>query len=250
MYIIRNDRIEITTQAAVRAELGIPANRPMLPLVWDTLENIPISEALRHLADQSGYNVVSDPRVADKIKTPVTAELNNVPVDTAVRLLANMVGLVVVRLENVFYVTTAENAKHLREERAKINDDTTTKNVTPGDMQIIRVNAALLKDKGDLEWPAVLQREEYKVARENLNVLMKAAYKTVVEGNAPSDTNLRDLRSNLRKIQDTLRTNVGQLTPDEYITAERYLRYVKNTITSLKDTKAVPPKKTGVRQKR
>ena len=41
----------------------------------------------------------------------------------ASQLLANMAGLSVVRLDNVFYVTTAENAKHLREEQAKINAD-------------------------------------------------------------------------------------------------------------------------------
>jgi hypothetical protein len=125
--LIRKDFIEVTTEAAVREELGIPANRPLLPLVGDILDNIPISDALRRLADQSEYNVVSDPRLADKLKTPVTVELSNMPIDTAVRLLANMVGLVVVRLDNAFYVTTAENAKQLREEQAKINAETPVK---------------------------------------------------------------------------------------------------------------------------
>jgi RNA polymerase sigma factor (sigma-70 family) len=245
MFVIRKDYIQITTESAVRSELGIPANRPLLPLVGDTLDNIPISEALRRLMDQSGYSVVSDPRVAEKLKTPVSAELNDVPVDTAVRMLANMAGLSVARLDNALYVTTVENAKHLNEEQAKINVDTTTKNATIGDMRIIRVNAGLLKDKGDLEWPQVLQREEYNQPRENLNVLMKAAYKGLVEGEAPSDTNLQDLRSNLRKIQDTLRANVGQLTPDEYFAADRYLRYVEKTITALKDTNDVQPKKSA-----
>jgi RNA polymerase sigma factor (sigma-70 family) len=89
MYVIRRDCIEITTEAAVRAEMGIPANRPFLPLVWGKLDNTPIAEALRHLGDQSEYNVISDPRVAEKLKTPATAELNNMPIDTAVRLLVS-----------------------------------------------------------------------------------------------------------------------------------------------------------------
>jgi hypothetical protein len=72
---------------------------------------------------------------------------------------------------------------------------------------------------------------------------MKAAYKCMVDGNAPSDTSLLDLRSNLGKIQETLRANVGQLTPDEYITADHYLRYVERTITALESSNAVPPKK-------
>ncbi len=257
-YLIRRDHIEITTEAAVRAELGIPANRPLLPLVGDTLQGVSIAEALRQLADKTGYNIALDPRVAEKHRASTgIVELNNVPVDTAVRLVANMAGLSVVQLDNVLYVTTAENAKNLHDEQAKINTEKTTKTETADGTRIIdaekitkigtvrgaRIIASLLNDKGDLQWHPVFQREAYKKARENLNVLMKAAYKSVAEGNAPSDTNIRDLHSNLEKIQDTLQADVGQLTPDEYISADRFVRYVKSIITALKDTNAEPPEK-------
>lgn len=127
LYIIRNDHIDITTETAVRAELGIPANRPMLPLVWETLTNTPINVAFQRLAHQSGYNVVVDPRIANTTQTPATLELNNVPVDTAVRLLANIAGQSVVRLDNVLFVTTADNAEKLLEEQAKINAEKAAK---------------------------------------------------------------------------------------------------------------------------
>lgn len=127
MYILRSDRIEITTEKAVRAEFGVPAHRPLMPLVGGRIGNLPIADALRRLAEQSEYNVVTDPRVADKLKTPATTDLNNVPIDTAVRLLANIAGVSMVRLDNVFYVTTAENAKHLREEQTKLNAETSKK---------------------------------------------------------------------------------------------------------------------------
>jgi hypothetical protein len=127
MYLIRKEFIEITTEAAVRAELGIPANRPLLPLVCDTLDDVPITAALRQLADKTGYNIVIDPRIADKLRASTNLiEFNNVPVDTAARLLANMAGLSVVRLDNVLYVTTADNAKHLREQQAQANADKPT----------------------------------------------------------------------------------------------------------------------------
>ena len=84
-------------------------------------EETPLAKILPRLAETSGYNVMADPKAGEKLQTKITVQLNNVPVDTAVRLLANMAGLSVVRLDNVFYVTTAENAKHLREEQAKIN---------------------------------------------------------------------------------------------------------------------------------
>ena len=130
-YLLRSGRIEITTEAAVRTELGIPADRPLLPLVGDTLDNEPIAVSLRRLAPQSGFNIVVDPRIADKLQAPATTEFNNVPVDTAVRMLANMAGMSMVRLDNVLYVTTADNAKHLREEQAQINAEKAVANPEP-----------------------------------------------------------------------------------------------------------------------
>jgi RNA polymerase sigma factor (sigma-70 family) len=123
-YILRKDHIEITTRTFLTVDLGmsrVAERSAVLPLIWDVFEETPIRQALERVADFSGYSVVADPRIADKLKTSITAKLNNVPTDTAVRLLANMVGLSVARLDNVFYVTTAENAKQLREEQWRVN---------------------------------------------------------------------------------------------------------------------------------
>ena len=51
------------------------------------------------------------------------AQLNNVPTDTAVRLLANMAGLSVARLDNVLYVTTRENAAAAQADQERLNAD-------------------------------------------------------------------------------------------------------------------------------
>jgi RNA polymerase sigma factor (sigma-70 family) len=127
VFLVRKDHIEITTEDFVRKELGsIPRfdnNRPVPPLIWDAFEEAPLAKILPRLAETSGYNVVTDPKVGEKLQTKLSAQLINVPVDTAVRLVANMAGLTVVRLDNVFYVTTAENAKQLREEQAKLKAD-------------------------------------------------------------------------------------------------------------------------------
>jgi hypothetical protein len=69
-----------------------------------------LAEALQQLATTTGYSIVVDGRAADKGKTPVSATLTNVPVDTAVRVLADMADLKPVQVDNVFYVTTPENA--------------------------------------------------------------------------------------------------------------------------------------------
>jgi RNA polymerase sigma factor (sigma-70 family) len=125
VYVLRPDRpeiaIEITTTAALRKELGIPERRPLLPLICDAFEATPIDQALGRVADYSGLSVVIDPRVADKTKTKTDAQLRNVPTDTAVRLLADMAGLGVVQMDNVFYVTARENAATLQTEQAKLD---------------------------------------------------------------------------------------------------------------------------------
>ncbi|HZY84352.1 MAG TPA: sigma-70 family RNA polymerase sigma factor [Gemmataceae bacterium] len=113
--LVRKDYIEITTGHAVRAEFGIPADRPLLPLVWESFEGVPLAAALQTLADDTDFNIVIDPQLAGKLKTPVTTTLKNVPVDTAVRLLAGMDSLRAVRVDNVFYITRAENADWVEE---------------------------------------------------------------------------------------------------------------------------------------
>ena len=93
-------------------------DRPLLPLVWEDFENVPLSTALQRLAKASGMNVVLDPRALapDQAKLTVSGQFANVPVDTAVRVLANMADLQAVRLDNVLYVTTPKRATQLQAE--------------------------------------------------------------------------------------------------------------------------------------
>jgi hypothetical protein len=119
MLMIRPKGIlEITTQKAVKAELGIPEHRPLLPLVYEDFEDRPLAAALRTLAASSGYSVVLDRTVAGEKAGKVTAGLHNVPVDTAVKVLAEMADLGSVRLDSVFFVTTREKAARMQAEQA------------------------------------------------------------------------------------------------------------------------------------
>jgi hypothetical protein len=128
-WLVRADGIEITTSYHAMVEvLGadfpslyveppnqanqpVPAALRILEIVQADFERRPLIEALQELAEPAAINVVVDPRVGDKGKTPVTATFNNVCVDTAVELLADMAELKVVQLDRVFYLTTKENAK-------------------------------------------------------------------------------------------------------------------------------------------
>ena len=78
-----------------------------------------LAAVLEDVADATGFNIVLDPRVADKAKAPLTGSLKNVPLETAVRVLADMADLKPVLLDNVFYVTTRANAAVLQAEESR-----------------------------------------------------------------------------------------------------------------------------------
>jgi hypothetical protein len=121
MYVIRRDRIEVTTKAAVAAEFFPTRNVdvPPVPLVIASIKKVPLEDALLKLAETHDVNIVLDARAGEAAKTLVSAELVNVPLDTAVRLLADMAGLKSVQIDNVVYVTTPANAAVLLKEEEK-----------------------------------------------------------------------------------------------------------------------------------
>lgn len=112
-YLVRDDTIEITTEAARAAEIWGEYTGPHLPLVNANLDKIPLENALKELSEQTGFNLVLDNRAVEKAKTTVSARLRNMPLDTALRLLTDMTDLRAVQVDNALYVTTKENAAAL-----------------------------------------------------------------------------------------------------------------------------------------
>ena len=116
-YVIHRDVIEITTEQAKQTE-WIDAKTPApLPLISIEFDKKPLAEALQELTAYAHVSVVLDVRAEEQGQTAVTANLIDVPLDTAVQVLADMAGLRPVRLGNMLYVTTRENAKVLQLER-------------------------------------------------------------------------------------------------------------------------------------
>ncbi len=89
---------------------------PQTSIAFDKRE---LREALQEIADAAGVNVMVDARAQDKATAPVTATVHDADIDTVLKLLADMAGLDTVLVNDVFYVTTKENAKSLREEKAR-----------------------------------------------------------------------------------------------------------------------------------
>lgn len=114
-YAVREDHIEITTNAVQRAEIWGSYRGPFLPLVNATFDKCPLEDAARELANQAEFTVLVDNHVADKTKTPVSARLLNTPLDTALRLLSDMTDLRTIHLDNVLYITSREKADALEQ---------------------------------------------------------------------------------------------------------------------------------------
>jgi hypothetical protein len=121
-FVVHDDAIEITTREAVLARVYGNNSRRGLPLVYAEFEKQSLEDALKELAKQSEFNILVDPRPAEKIRTGVTAKLKNVPLDSAVQLLADMADLKAVLKDNVLYVTSKENAKVIEGETRKRNE--------------------------------------------------------------------------------------------------------------------------------
>jgi hypothetical protein len=94
------------------------------PLVYAAFDKVPLSEALAELAHTTGSNVILAGYLGKEAETKVTANLTGVPLDTAVVLLADTADLKLVRLGNVYYVTSRERARLLEaEEKERLSKE-------------------------------------------------------------------------------------------------------------------------------
>jgi RNA polymerase sigma factor (sigma-70 family) len=115
-WVLRRHAIEITTQAAVRAETGVADKAALLPLVHEDFDDVPLPEAMKRLAERTGLSLVLDTQAlkvnAAAVPT-VTASLRNVPVDRAARILADSANCGAAVVGNVLYLTTPEKAERM-----------------------------------------------------------------------------------------------------------------------------------------
>jgi RNA polymerase sigma factor (sigma-70 family) len=72
-----------------------------------------LSELLQDISRSSGIGIVIDSRVAAKAAGKITVSFPSIPAETAIRLLADMADLQPVRVDQVLYVTSKENARAL-----------------------------------------------------------------------------------------------------------------------------------------
>ena len=111
VFVIRRDYVEITTRASQD-----PA-RLLEKRVTASFDKQPLETALDELADRTGATIVVDTRVGDKAQKPVSAAFRStISVKAAVKMLAEMVDLDSVLIDNALFVTTPQHAERLRKQ--------------------------------------------------------------------------------------------------------------------------------------
>lgn len=95
-------------------------NRQIRQLVQTKFDKRSLVECMRELQEQTGVNIVVDAaRAGELAKTPISAELNSASLESAVLIIADMAELTPVLIDNIYYITTAENAAKLQREQDK-----------------------------------------------------------------------------------------------------------------------------------
>jgi len=76
----------------------------------------PLIDSLKDLSRQTGATILLDPRVADASRLPITFSTEDVTLEAGVRILSELAGLKMARMDAVLFVTTPAAAMAIRQE--------------------------------------------------------------------------------------------------------------------------------------
>jgi hypothetical protein len=102
-----------------------------------------------------------------------------------------------------------------------------------------RGNLSLTKDDGKFEWPDALLEKPFDDLRTDFEKKFETAMKSVRYGERPERTLLRELRSDLDRMDAKLAQLVGEFSPTEFIDARRKIRTLTDTMRAMNDTLTV-----------
>ena len=109
-FIIRQNHIEITTVKQASSP------RMLLQTVFASYEQRPLKEVLQEFTDQTGLTINIDPRIGEKIKTPITATFLNNALEDALVTVTESADLKFVVMLNSIFVTTPSHARVIKQE--------------------------------------------------------------------------------------------------------------------------------------
>ena len=83
------------------------------PTVSLAVEQKSFADVIHQLRESSGANIVVDARIKEKMATPVTITVNDAKLMTVLKLAGDMCDVAPAVVDNVYYITTKENAERL-----------------------------------------------------------------------------------------------------------------------------------------
>ena len=115
-------------------------------------------------------------------------------------------------------------------------DETTLRGLNLTDMTT-RGSLALAKDDGKIDWPEALQDTMYDETRDRFSKNFSTAIKTAQQGEQPPLPLIRDLRADLKALDEKLDEQVRDLPPSRWIEGRRQLNKLKDTIKGLSNAR-------------
>src|SRR5262249_7164207 len=96
---------------------------------------------------------------------------------------------------------------------------------------------AVLRNEGQLHWPALLRDPTFDEPRKHLDQLAPQAVKQAQFGRVDPGT-LQDMLADVAKLHALLARGVNDYTPSQYIEARRYLKQLDDAMKALKKPNA------------
>jgi hypothetical protein len=112
-----------------------------------------------------------------------------------------------------------------------LNDDTIRQiNFSTG----VAGNIGVLKDRGSLRWPTVLERKEFGTERQFFSHLAADAVRQGAMNNKVDTDTLDAMQTNLAALDEKLADRITDLAPEDYVDAKRYLKDLQQALRILK----------------
>jgi hypothetical protein len=135
-------------------------------------------------------------------------------------------------LNDLFLYLASQQAKGVRGPNISLDEDMLKRiNLTSG----VGGSIGILKDGGKLQWPLPLQNKEFDESRKRMDGYTVELVKGLKFNNAPDVATLKDMQADLKRLNDSLTKNVGDLSPTQFIEAKRYLNHLEDAIKALQD---------------
>lgn len=135
-------------------------------------------------------------------------------------------------LNDLYLYLAGQQAKGNRGPNIPLDEDMLKRvNLTSG----VGGNIGILKDDGKLQWPLSLLNPEFMESRKRFERNADEIVKRLKFGNSPEAATLKDMQAEMKRLRDTLAKSVGELSPTQFIEAQRYLNHLDDAVKALQD---------------